>query len=319
MSARYPSKVPRSHILPKKAPCKDRGLWVGLLLMAAGSPAFAAETTEPPATEEPPITAVHKAQELTFSYRSSAQRYSCHDLEHRVAVILVSVGARDDISVKASNCDAFMVSGERGSMDIDPYGRDNSDPFGRDRSDPFGRDQADPWNRNRSGSFGRSDYDRQQQSAQVRIRLMMPVEVTPQILKEIEKDKSRRELVSRVTKNPAASMNDPVVFAARRQEVTLSQQTIKLKPEDCDLLQQVTQQVIRRLDVKVKNQSFNCGPRSSSRIPPQLTVETLMPTGAFLPMPNPEKKAPPAGSSEPEPAVAAPPAPEPTPESTASE
>ena len=72
--------------------------------------------------------------------------------------------------------------------------------------------------------------------------------------------------------------------------------------------------------MKVKNQSFSCGPRSTSRIPPQLTVETLMPTGAFLPMPNPEKKATPAGSSEPEPTVAAPTTPDPpTPESTASE
>src|SRR5690606_10028659 len=116
-----------------------------------------------------------------------------------------------------------------------------------------------------------------EQSAQVRIKLMMPVEMTPQILKEIEKDKSRRDLVSRVTGNPAASMNDPIVFAARREEVTLSQRTLKgLQAEDCELLQQLTMQVIRKLDVKVKHQSFSCGPRSSSRIPPQLTVETLL-------------------------------------------
>lgn len=303
-----------------KAPCKDRGVWVSLLLMAIGSQAFAAEEAAQPAAEEPPITAVHKAQELTFSYRGVNQYYSCQELEHRVAVILVAMGARDDIDVKARNCDALVISGERGSMDIDPYGRDRSDPFGRNRNDPFGRDEMDPWSRNRSGSYGRSDSDRQQ-SAQVRIRLMMPVEVTPQILKEIEKDKSRRELVSRVTRNPAASMNDPVVFAARRQDVTLSQQTIRLKAEDCELLQQMTQQLVRKLDVKVKNQSFSCGPRTSSRIPPQITVEALMPTGAFLPMPNPEKKAPASGSSAPEPpaseqTVSEPPTPQ---ESTASE
>ena len=287
MSAMHLSKV--------RTPCTDRGVWVSLLLMTFGSPAFAAEeTAEPAANVEPPITAVHKAQELTFSYRSVNQPYSCHDLEHRVAVILVAMGARDDIEVKARNCDTFMVSGERGSMDIDPYGRDRSDPFGRNRNDPFGRDEMDPWSRNRSGgsgNYGRVDSDRQQ-TAQVRIRLMMPVEVTPKILKEIEKDKSRRDLVSRVTRNPAAAMNDPVVFAARRQDVTLSQNTIRLKAEDCELLQQVTQQVVRKLEVKVKNQSFSCGPRTTSRIPPQITVETLMPTGAFLPMPNPEKKTP---------------------------
>jgi hypothetical protein len=197
-----------------------------------------------------------------------------------------------------------MISGDR-SMDIDPtFGRNSNDPMGRDRSDPFGRNQNDPFNRN--GSFGRANDDRQQ-TAQVRIRLMMPVEVTPQILKEIEKDKSRRDLVSRVTRNPAASMNEPVVFAARREEVTLNQRTIKLRAEDCDLLQQMTTQVIRRLDVKVTHQSFSCGPRTTSRIPPQITVETLVPTGAFLPMPNPEKKAAPGESSTTETKPAEPP------------
>lgn len=283
------------HLSKAQAPCKDHRIWVGLMLIAASSPTFAAEPAEQPA--EPPIAAVHKAQELSFSYRASGQFYSCRDLEHRVAVILVAIGARDDIEVKARNCDALMVSGDT-SMDIDPtLGRNNNDPFGRDRSDPFGRDQSDPWNRNGTSGGFRQPGSERRQTAQVRIRLMMPVEVTPQILAEIEKDKSRRELVSRVTRNPAASMNDPVVFAAQRQEVTLSQQTIRLKAEDCDLLQQMTMQVIRRLDVRVKNQSFSCGPRSSSRIPPQLTVETLVPTGAFLPMPDPEKKAAPGASS----------------------
>jgi hypothetical protein len=184
------------------------------------------------------------------------------------------------------------------SMDIDPYGRDDNDPFGRDRNDPFGRDRSDPWGRNgTSGSFGRPGSDRQQ-TIQVRVRLMMPVELTPKIQAEIDKDRSRRELVSRVTRNPAASMNDPVVFAAQRQEVTLSQRTIKLKAEDCELLQQMTTQVIRRLGVRVKDQNFTCGPRSSSRIPPQLTVEALMPTGALMPMPDPEKNKAPATSSE---------------------
>lgn len=277
------------------------------MLIATSWSTFAAEPAEQPAAETAPtITAVHKAQELSFSYRSTQQFYSCHDLEQRVAVMLVAIGARDDIDVKARNCDAFMVSSGDRSMDIDPYGRNGTDPLGRDRSDPFGRDASDPWGRSgSSGSFGRYNDSDREQTATVRIKLMMPVEVTPQILKEIEKDKSRRELVSRVTRNPAASMNDPVVFAARREEVTLSQQTIRLRAEDCNLLQQLTTQVIRKLDVRVKNQSFGCSPRSSSKIAPRLTVETLLPTGALLPMPDPEKMkgaSPPSnggGSNEP--------------------
>jgi hypothetical protein len=264
------------------------------MLIALGSLACAAENEQAPT-----ITAVHKAQEVSFNYRTSGFRYSCHDIEKRVAAFLIAVGARDDIQVSARNCDPVMISSGNTSMDMDmdvdpTFGRGSNDPFGRDRADPFGRDRNDPWGR--SAGYRRNERE---QSAQVRIKLMMPVELTPQVLKEIEKDKSRRDLVSRVTGNPAASMNDPIVFAARREEVTLSQSTLKgLKAEDCDLLQQLTMQVIRKLDVKVKHQSFSCGPRSSSRIPPQLTVETLLPTGVLLPMPDPEKeKKTPAATS----------------------
>jgi hypothetical protein len=279
------------HLSRTHAPCRDHRAWVVPILLAASALAAAAQSDE-----QPTITAVHKVQELTFNYRSSSQFYSCHDLEKRVAAFLIAIGARDDISVSARNCEGVMLSSGNASFDLEPaYGRDSEDPFGRGRStDPFGRDRNDPW--------ARAGYRRnteQEQSAQVRIKLMMPVEVTPKILEEIEKDKSRRELISRVTGDPTASMNDPIVFAARRHEVTLSHSTMRLKAEDCNLLQQLTQQVIRRLDVKIKHQSFGCGPRSSSRIPPQLTVETWLPTGALLPMPNfdKNKKTPAASGS----------------------
>jgi hypothetical protein len=160
--------------------------------------------------------------------------------------------------------------------------------------DPMtGRDSMDPFERDRFGTssrFGRTN-DRREQYASVRVQLMMPVQVTPQILKEIEKDKSRRELVSRVTGNMATAFNDPVIFEARRQEVTLSQRTIKLRAEDCELLEQMSNTVFRKLNVKVIRRSFGCGPRDSvSRMPPQLVAEALLPTGSLLPMPDPEKE-----------------------------
>jgi hypothetical protein len=222
-----------------------------------------------------PITAVYKAQEFSFQYRSSNRFYPCHELEQRVAVILVAVGARDDINVKARNCDAFLIDNDNS---IDPMTvRDNMDPFERDR---FGT----------SSRFGRTN-DRREQYASVRVQLMMPVEVTPQVLKEIEKDKSRRELVSRVTGNMAAAFNEPIIFEAKRQEVTLSQRTVRLRPEDCELLDQMSNSVFRRLHVKVLRRSFSCGPRdSASRIAPQLIAEALLPTGSLLPMPEPEKE-----------------------------
>lgn len=247
---------------------KAHAAWALLAVSCAG---LAAEPTE-----QEPITAVYKAQEISFQYRSSNRYYPCHELEHRVAVILVSVGARDDIDVKARNCE-FML--DTNGNNIDPMS-------GRDRMDPF--EDEDRWG---SGSrFGRSN-DRREQYASVRVQLMMPVPVTPQILKEIEKDKSRRELVSRVTGNMAAAFNDPIIFEAKRQEVTLSQRTIKLRAEDCELLDQMSNSVFRKLGVKVLRRSFSCGPPDSmSRMPPQLVAEALLPTGSLLPMPDPEKE-----------------------------
>jgi hypothetical protein len=267
---------------------------LALKLIAIGSFGLGGE-----ALAQEPITAVYKAQEISFQYRSSNRFYPCHELERRVAVILLSVGARDDIEVKARNCDGLLIQDD---MNVDPAtGRDSMDPWERDR---------DRWGA--SSSFDRSRNNREQY-ASVRVRLMMPAQVTPELLKEIDKDKSRRELVSRVTGNPAAAFNDPVVFEAKRQEVTLSQRTIRLRPEDCELLDQMAMSVFRRLDVKVLRRSTSCGPRdSASRIPPQLVAEALLPTGALLPMPDPEKErdSPKPGGSAPgtpEPATETPP------------
>ena len=121
---------------------------------------------------------------------------------------------------------------------------------------------------------------------------MSPVAVTPEVLAEIDRDKSRRELVSRVTGNPAAAMNDPIVFAAQRQTVTLSRQTMRLEPEDCELLEQIATNVFRELDVRVVRRSSTCDARQPSAIAPQLTVEALLPTGGILPMPTKDESDP---------------------------
>lgn len=257
---------------------RDRCVRVALILISAGALMFGCETIA-----QEPITAVYKAQEVSFHYRSSRQVFACHELQNRVANILLSVGARDDIDVSVGNCDAYVMP---------------EDPFQDDSV--LGRDSTDPRNRwNTSSGFGDRD-DQRGQSAHIRVRLMMPVEVTPQVLAEIDQDKSRRELVSRVTGNPAAAMNEPIVFAAQRQEVTLSNnRSLRLRPEDCGLLEQMSFQVFRKLDVRVVRKNFSCGPRESWKLPPQLTVEALLPTGALLPMPDPEKaKKTASGASE---------------------
>jgi hypothetical protein len=248
-----------------------------LILLLIGLPGAAEESK----------AAVWKLREAGFSYRSSVAIYSCSALRDRVASILRAVGARDDLDVRVTSCDTFVVPSEESKS---AWGIPSDRLLNR-----------------------RTDRG---QLADVRVRLMMPTEVTPEVLAEINKDKSRRELVSRVTGNPAAMLNDPIVFAAQWQSVTLSHDSIGLEPEECELLDQMSASVLRQLGVRVVRRSSMCDRNRVSRIPPKLTVEALMGipfgTSNAPQMPaagesDPDPSAPAAADAEPsEPATATP-------------
>jgi hypothetical protein len=109
------------------------------------------------------------------------------------------------------------------------------------------------------------------------MRIMIPAEVTPEILAELDKDRSRRELLSRVTGNPATRFDDPVAFPATWQRVTLSRKSIGVEPEECELLDQVSRGVLQQLGMRVMRRNMDCSSGSVSAIPPEVEVEALMP------------------------------------------
>jgi hypothetical protein len=223
------------------------------------------------------VAAVLKARDANFVYRSSTRLFSCDELRQRVATIMRALGARQDVSVRAHDCEGW----------VDP-----TDPNRMNRQssmDPWNRSSASsPLDRARSSRSDLSDRNRSQ-STPVRIELMMPVEVTEKIAEEVEKDKARRELISRVTGNNNAAMNDAIFFPAELREVELSYDTLDLEPRDCELLEQMAMSVFRKLDLKVKNQSLSCDPRERSRINPSLTVEALLPVGYQMPQKKKKK------------------------------
>jgi hypothetical protein len=240
---------------------------------------------------EEPVPAVWKERKLSFHYSSSIAVYACKALEGRVADLLRAVGARDDIRVHANNCDQTLTQATPGV--IGPSGRTTSQrmstPYPEGRLDPTGR-----------------------QSVFLLVTLMMPTEVTPEVLTELEKDKQRRELVARVSGNPAARFNDPVIFPADRQQVTLSQKTVGLEPEECELVDQMSTTMFQELGVNVVRKRTNCDRTRPSLAPPELVVESLMPA-----QPRPVNDEGDEPSEETEPTVppgpatpAAPPAPE---------
>jgi hypothetical protein len=246
---------------------RHRQARIALGLFAATSLALACETI---AQEEETVPAVLKTHDVAFTYRSAANFYACDELQNRVASILVALGARDDVDVKVNGCDLTTP------LERNPADRPNM------------------WNRaNPADRFRRTRTDLGQ-SSHVRVRVMFPVVVTPKVLEEMDKDKSRRELLSRVTGNANAALADPIVFAAQRQQVKLNQRELRLRGEDCELLEQMSQSIFRDLDIKVVNRPTNCDPRALSHIPPQLTVEALLPaadmtrTPTLAPEENPE-------------------------------
>lgn len=207
------------------------------------------------------LAAVFKLHELRFVYRSLVNPLDCSQLRNHIAVILSAVGARDDVKVRVTNCELFLLQDESAWDRWDRYGT----PRNRFGTDP------DRW-----------------QTSNIRIEVMFPVEATPEVLAEIDKDKSRRELISRVTGNPLAAMNDPVIFPVQRREVTLSRATIRLGPEDCELLEQMIPTVFRTLNVKVTGRQLSCDPHRRSAFAPKVVVETLWPVG--VPVPAEKKK-----------------------------
>jgi hypothetical protein len=223
-------------------------LLAALASLTAGSAAMAAE----------PVAAVLKTHEVRFVYHSFVNVLACDELRRHVATILRALGARDDVRVRVNDCHMVVIDD-----DLSP-----------------------PWDRSNrdypSDIFRDNEFDRRQTS-HVRVEVMFPIEATPQVLAEIEKDKSRRELISRVTGDPAMALNDPIVFPAERRQVTLSQATIRLRPEHCELLEQMIPGVFRELGIKVVRKQFACDRYGRSRLTPKLTVEVLWPVGAPLP------------------------------------
>lgn len=199
------------------------------------------------------IAVVWKLRELSFFYRSSVAIYSCSALKGRVASILRAVGARDDLEVKVDDCGEF----------ISPPDAAANDP---------GSSWETPSDRSPDRVTGH------QQTAHVQVSVMMPTAVTPEVLAEIERDRSRRELVLRATGNPASKLTDPNVFTAQWRQVTLSRKTIGLDAAECELLDQMSRGVFRELGVRVVRRGFACDPRRVSRISPELEVEALLPT-----------------------------------------
>jgi len=209
-------------------------------------------TQEQIASQEP-VAAVWKKHEIVFTYQSFIAIYSCDALEDRVASILYAVGARPDMEIKVTGCSRSAVplivpTIDRARRTLEPGSRTDYLP--------------------------RTDV---QQVSTVHVLLSMPVEMTPDVVEDLKADKSRRELISRVTGNPVPRFDDPIPFAAERRIVTISNKTVGIEPVECELLDQLVTSSFSNLGIEVVRRGYSCDRRRVSRIYPTLDAEALVP------------------------------------------
>jgi|GEM_PF-1917501 Predicted membrane protein len=246
----------------------------------AAQPPVAVEAAQPEGSPPPSrITAVWKERRLAFNYGSASTVYECNAMEDRVASVMRAVGARDDVKVRVTGCSHAPSSDPRMNPSVGSRTTATMSPAYERYRSPQGSPVS------------------ARQLATVYITAMLPTEVSDDVYAELEKDKSRRELVARVTGNAAARFNDPILFAAQWQRVKLSRDTIGIEAEECELLDQITSTLLPQMDVRVVNRSGTLCSAGSS-LPPQIVVEALMPfygdPSSALP-----SRAPPPGKTEP--------------------
>ncbi|HEU4600552.1 MAG TPA: hypothetical protein VFS24_01220 [Steroidobacteraceae bacterium] len=223
---------------------------LSLLLVGLAAPILSLSAAHP--SDEPETTAVWKDQRIDFYYRSSTAIYSCSALQGRIISILRTVGARDDLKVDTSGCDVML-------------------------SPPAQTMPSIPGRRTRSDDMFRNKSSRGEQYSHVRIFVKTPTEATPEVLAELQKDKPRRELIAKVTGKPDAVVEGETQFPAQWQRITLSRDSIGLEAAECELLDQLSSTVFRDLGVRVVSRDYSCTPGQTSKIPPKITVDALIP------------------------------------------
>lgn len=119
----------------------------------------------------------------------------------------------------------------------------------------------------------------------LRIKLVSPVKATPQVLAELEKSRSTRELAARVKgERPSQSTEQ---FPAQWRKVSLSRGKLDLQEGDCELIDELKREVLSKLAIRVVKDEMNCIPYNLTLGQPRLEVEALtrmpQPDAAALP------------------------------------
>lgn len=107
------------------------------------------------------------------------------------------------------------------------------------------------------------------------MRVVGPVEATPESLAERDKNKSVRELVERVKGKSDRRFDSLDQFPAQWRRVSLTRGRLDLQPGDCELIEEIQKKVLPKLAVRVVDDDLQCSPNQLTLGQPRLEVDAL--------------------------------------------
>lgn len=132
-------------------------------------------------------------------------------------------------------------------------------------------------------AFGCTGWFTPERFMSVRIKVAVPVPVVPGQGLEPE-ERSRRELVARVRGESAADGELIAQFPAEWERVTFSRKTRFLEDGDCELLEQLENRVLKKLEIRIVHEGNWC-------IPGQVRFGSLnLEVEALKALPTPDSK-----------------------------
>ncbi|HEY5806944.1 MAG TPA: hypothetical protein VIT67_03210 [Povalibacter sp.] len=107
----------------------------------------------------------------------------------------------------------------------------------------------------------------------VRIRIISPVEATPEALRELEETRSTRELAARLRGERPPDIAEQ--FPATWERVALYRGKLRLDPGDCALIDQLKRYVFPKLAIRVTKDTSICVPNQLLRGHAQFEIDAL--------------------------------------------
>ena len=109
------------------------------------------------------------------------------------------------------------------------------------------------------------------------ITLESPVEATPENIQALTTYDSTQELVARMRNEHLDSAEDVQRFPATWKTVSMSRERqLKLGPSDCELVEQLSRDVLPRMSIRVEHDRLRCSAVFGNIGQPQLRVAALV-------------------------------------------